>query len=82
MSSQLFSPTTSVSEALGTAEGAAAIFTSLHTACPGCYLARFCTLEDVASAYNLSLDQLLEKLSEAALAQQTTMTGAQHVEKV
>ncbi len=76
MSSQNFPPDTTVAEALGLSSCAASIFTGHRTACVGCYLARFCTLRDVAAAYNLSLDTLLEELNAAALVEQNPLIGA------
>jgi len=38
------------------------VFNQLKTACIGCYLQRFCTLQDVADYYNLDLETLLESL--------------------
>lgn len=40
----------------------AAIFLALRTSCVGCYLARFCTLEDVAREYKLPVRDLLNKV--------------------
>ena len=40
------------------------VFLVLKTACVGCYLKRFCTLEEVAAAYNIPLDDVLDKLVE------------------
>jgi hybrid cluster-associated redox disulfide protein len=54
----------SVQEVLNEWPRAAAVFQSLKMACNGCYFARFCTLEEVASAYDLKCDSLLEKLNE------------------
>ncbi len=76
MSSQNFSPDTTVEETLRISTGARAVFTSRRTACVGCYLARFCTLKDVAAAYNLSLDALLEELDQAALGEPNSLIGA------
>lgn len=38
------------------------IFIRLKTGCVGCWLERFCTLEDVSSNYGLQVDFLLESL--------------------
>jgi hybrid cluster-associated redox disulfide protein len=37
-------------------------FLRMQTQCVGCWLARFCTLADVASNYHLELAALLETL--------------------
>ncbi len=78
MNSQQFSPDTSVAEALSKSSRSAEVFTGRRTACVGCYLARFCTLRDVAAAYNLSLDTLLEELNQAAVAEQNSLIGARN----
>lgn len=41
------------------------VFIELKTDCVGCYLICFCTLDEVAAAYELSLDLLLERLRES-----------------
>lgn len=43
---------------------AVSVFIEFKTDCVGCYLVRFCTLDEVAAAYELSLDLLLERLRE------------------
>ena len=46
-------------------------FRALKTQCVGCYLARFCSLEDVARTYEIPSDGLLAEL-EAAVLQSST----------
>jgi hypothetical protein len=60
-----FLPTaaTRVEEVLERLPGAARAFVQRRTDCVGCHLARFCTLADVAEAYDLSLESLLQDLS-------------------
>jgi hybrid cluster-associated redox disulfide protein len=41
---------------------AAHVLISLRTACVGCQMARFCTLDDVAANYRLNRDSLVEAL--------------------
>jgi hypothetical protein len=41
------------------------VFLALKTDCVGCYLDKFCTLGEVAVAYALPLDGLLQSLREA-----------------
>jgi hypothetical protein len=41
-------------------------FQALKTQCIGCILARFCTLRDVANAYEIAPELLIEELSLAA----------------
>ena len=43
---------------------AASVFIRAKTACVGCYLRRFCTLQDVASFYGLRAETLVENLQE------------------
>jgi hybrid cluster-associated redox disulfide protein len=43
----------------------AAVFIALKTDCVGCHLDRFCTLEEVAAAYEIPLERLLARLREA-----------------
>jgi len=61
-----FSPTMTVSEAIQSHPRIARAFLDLRTLCVGCYLMHFCTLEDVAAAYELSQADLLGKLQRAA----------------
>lgn len=41
------------------------VFLSLKMACVGCSLERFCSLQEVAAAYQLPLEFLLAKLHES-----------------
>jgi hybrid cluster-associated redox disulfide protein len=43
----------------------ASVFLELKTDCVGCHLDKFCTLSEVAAAYELPLEQLLHQLREA-----------------
>lgn len=54
-----------VNELLSIYPQTAITFMTLRTSCVGCHLARFCTLEDVARAYELPLQDLLDKLQES-----------------
>jgi hybrid cluster-associated redox disulfide protein len=54
-----------VSELLATHPQTAITFMTLRTSCVGCHLARFCTLADVARAYKLPLQDLLDQLQES-----------------
>jgi hybrid cluster-associated redox disulfide protein len=56
---------TTIAQALRDNPNIAAAFVSRRTACVGCYLARFCTLRDAASAYELPLDAFLHELKKA-----------------
>ena len=46
-------------------------FRALKTSCIGCYLARLCTLQDVAGAYRIPLEVLLNEMDRAVLESQT-----------
>ncbi len=61
----------------GANQNLAAVFISRKTACVGCYLARFCTLGDVARNYGIPLDELLDELQRAGMAH-TTIMGAEN----
>lgn len=54
-----------VEQVLATYPQVAAVFIELKTDCVGCHLDRFCTLDEVASAYELPLDWILQKLHES-----------------
>jgi hybrid cluster-associated redox disulfide protein len=53
-----------VQEVLSDWPQTASVFQSFKTACVGCYLARFCSLKEVAGSYDLQFDAFLEKLIE------------------
>jgi len=44
---------------------ATVVFLELKTSCVGCYMDRFCTLGEVATAYEVPLHELLDKLRES-----------------
>lgn len=58
--------------------GTAGVFVALKTNCVGCYLARFCSLADVATTYDLTVDDLMEKLQHATHETVTLKTGESH----
>jgi hypothetical protein len=60
-----FYPEFTVADVLENNSGAARVFIGNKTACLGCYLARFCTLKDVAKTYSLKLEEFIEQLGEA-----------------
>ncbi len=78
MSCLSFPPDMTVQQALAAAGGLSKVFTGHRTACVGCYLARFCTLSDVAKTYGLALDDFTAELEQAALADPLYTTGAIH----
>jgi hypothetical protein len=67
MNAPTFSAAMTVSDAIQSQPRIARALLELRTLCVGCYLMHFCTLEDVAAAYELPLTDLLEKLRQAAL---------------
>ena len=71
-----FFPNLTVAETLETGRQISSVFIKLKTACVGCCLTQFCTLEDVAKTYELSLDDLLGELQQAVRRNQITLIGA------
>ena len=63
----------SVHETLSECPSAAKAFLALKTQCIGCYLARFCSLQDVANTYHIPAQTLLGELEEAANESQTSL---------
>jgi hybrid cluster-associated redox disulfide protein len=68
----------SVQEVLKEWPQSASVFTELKTACIGCYLARFCTLKEVAATYDLQAPALLKKLIETIQLQTKGVTDETH----
>ena len=66
MAAPLFSPNLTVAEILQTNGDLSRVFIDRKTACVGCYLARFCTLEDVAKTYGFPAEEFLGELQRAA----------------
>ena len=65
MDTGLFQSKTTVAEALQKDPHIFKVFIQSKTACVGCYLARFCTLRDVAEIYGLEMDHFLGQLEHA-----------------
>lgn len=42
------------------------VFMKNKTKCPGCFMQSFCTLEDVAETYQLTLEKLIDELHDAS----------------
>ena len=74
----LYSPSLTVAQALLANESVSAVLISRKTACVGCYVARFCTLQEVANAYGLPLDDFLDELQRAAQSHPSVPRGAQN----
>ncbi len=71
-----FSPELTVAQALDAAPATSTVFMDHRTACVGCYLARFCTLREVAKTYGLSPGAFLGELQQVALADPSYLIGA------
>ncbi len=56
---------TSVHETLNDWPETASVFHAFKTACIGCYLARFCSLQDVADTYHAQPEELMEAVYKA-----------------
>jgi hypothetical protein len=63
--SKTFDQTWIVSHLLEVYPQASQVFFRLKTDCVGCILSRFCTLLEVAKAYDLDLDQMMGLLSQS-----------------
>lgn len=57
-------PTWTVARLLSTFPQTAKVFIALKTGCVGCPLGKFCTLKEVADAYDLPPEMLIERLGE------------------
>lgn len=56
---------TSVYDTLNDWPETASLFRTFKTACIGCYLARFCSLQDVADTYHIQPEALMEAVRKA-----------------
>jgi len=56
---------TSVLETLKDWPETASVFLARQTACIGCYLARFCSLQDVADTYHIQPTEWIEQIGKA-----------------
>jgi hypothetical protein len=63
MNDVLVVPDTRVEDFLKSNPSAVSFFIHQQTACVGCYLAKFCTLEDVIKTYHLNKQSFLDELS-------------------
>lgn len=66
--SEFISKDWTVEQALKSGSQAAGVFLRFKTDCVGCWMARFCTVDEAAQKYRLNLDDLLSALQMAALA--------------
>ena len=78
MTAPLYSPNLTVAQALQSSQDIPSVFIARKTACVGCYLASFCTLDDVAKTYHIPLDEFLGELETAAHSNKPALIGAQN----
>jgi Fe-S cluster biogenesis protein NfuA len=64
MKKLLLTPATTVEKALEDSMQASRLFIEYHTACNGCPLKRFCTLQEMAQIYAIDLPPFLEALQQ------------------
>ena len=67
MEPQQISQYWTVSEILQRCHETRQIFIERKTLCLGCYLARFCSLKDVAQVYGLKTETLVHEIQNAAI---------------
>ncbi len=82
MDDSLISAETTVERMLRLNPKASKVFIQNQTACVGCYLAHFCTLEDVANAYRLSLERFLEELQPDVPLEHPSLSGEKYEQKI
>lgn len=78
MDATLFSPDMTVAEALRHGRYITKIFIEKKTACVGCYLMQFCTLEDVAKTYELPLEDFLDDVQRAIQTSQSNLMRSEN----
>lgn len=74
----ILQPQTTVEEVLERFPNTYAVFMNRKTKCIGCFLQKFCTLQDVAETYQLSLTELLGDLEEQTQQSIITIKGESH----
>jgi len=45
------------------------VFMENKTKCPGCFMQKFCTLEDVAETYQISSEKLIQEIERVAISE-------------
>ncbi len=63
----LATPDTKVADLLKSNPAAVSFFIRQQTACVGCYLSKFCTLEDVVNTYHLNKQSFFEELAKVII---------------
>ena len=64
---QQISQSWTVSDVLQKYLGTSRVFIEKKTLCPGCYMARFCTLSEVARVYRIDTERLVHEIQQAAI---------------
>jgi hybrid cluster-associated redox disulfide protein len=67
MTGTIVRPDVTVADVLQNSTEVARVFISRKTACVGCYMARFCSVRDVAATYELNLEQFRQEISQALI---------------
>lgn len=67
MEQQQISQSWTVFEILQKHPESSRIFIEKRTLCLGCYMARFCSLKDVAQVYSLEAEKLVQEIQQAAV---------------
>lgn len=62
-----------VEEVLQNWPQAFSVFLKKKTQCPGCFMQRLCTLEDVSEIYRISADQLIADLERSNHSERTRL---------
>jgi hypothetical protein len=75
MSASPLSADTTVSDALQRNAAVQGVLLAWRTACVGCYMARFCTLKDTATAYGLPWEAFIRELSSVAPERKSGIGG-------
>ena len=60
----MLSSQTLIADLLSASPHVASLLLELRVDCIGCYMNRFCTLEDLCNQYDLDLDQVLSRIRE------------------
>jgi hybrid cluster-associated redox disulfide protein len=63
MDARMIDIQTTVDRVLQTCPQAFSVFMKHKTKCVGCFMQQFCTLQDVASTYQLSLETLIDEIT-------------------
>ena len=64
---QQISQSWTVSDVLQNCPGTSRVFIEKKTLCLGCYMARFCTLSEVARVYRIDTEKLVHEIQQVAI---------------